>query len=340
MTQLNPERGSAPANASSGTEGSQSERVCFPVDGPRPRDDYFAARPPVPGVRPCKRLAIGTARVAAHYRTGLHEEAIRTLHTAWKDGSLLTDTAPAYGKAELLVSEAIARWNGDPPVVATKTSQSPTDLKSVQGTFNKSIQTLGPIDLVAVHDPKADVPDDVRTAISALLKGQVDDGIVKGLGVGGGGAANQSRWLETGAYRYIITHNRLGALSLQALADTVPLARKHGVTLWAASPLFMGLLGNIQPADLDLVRGYLPSVYFARAERVRQLASEASIPVSRLALRFLLSMPMVDIVVAGPASPQEWSDCQAACEAGPLPADLYARVWQAAQEGDETITGG
>lgn len=316
------------------------ENTHRPVEGPRSRDEFFAAHPPIPGLRSCKRLAIGTARVAPHYRTAMHEDAIRTLHAAWQAGFLLTDTAPAYGKAELLLSEAIARWNGDPPVVATKTKQWPTDFRSIQGTFDKSLQTLGPVDLVAVHDSKEDVPEALLRAVVDFLKKQVEDGIVKGLGVGGGGPISQGRWLQTGAFTYIITHNRLGALSLQGLADTIPQARRHGASVWAASPLFMGLLGNIQSADLDVLKGYLPPVFFARAEKVKQLASDLSLPASQLALRFLLSMPMVDIVVTGPANPQEWADCRAAYEAGPLPAELYAKLWQAAQEGEETITGG
>ena len=70
------------------------------------------------------------------------------------------------------------------------------------------------------------------------------------------------------------------------------------------------------------------------------LADDAAIPLSQLAIRFVLSMPAVDFVLAGAARPAEWEDTRLAYEAGPLPTDLYRQVWANAQRGLEPDTGG
>src|SRR5437764_1297045 len=92
----------------------------LPVDGPIDRERFFAQRPVVPGTRPVRRLALGTA-----FMVGLEPAGpVATMHRAWSDGFPYVDTAPMYGDAEELVSLALRTWKGERPVVATKTRQS------------------------------------------------------------------------------------------------------------------------------------------------------------------------------------------------------------------------
>jgi len=274
------------------------------------------------------------------YKTDQHEKGIQTLHAAWRAGFLLVDTAPGYDAAELLLAEAIQRWRGDRPIVATKTKQFTWELPAVVAHVHTSRNRLGRIDLLAVHDPQPTYSDEARKAITGFITDLLSEGVIAAAGLGGGGPVVQARWLEGGVFKYVITFNRLGAVTLQALTDTVPQARRFGASVFAASPLFMGLVGHFHEAYVADRPFYLPPVFITRAQRVRELADEWGLPLSHLAIRFLLSMPAVDVVVTGPSSPQDWSDCQAAYEAGPLPVELYAKVWHIAQTGPEPVTGG
>ncbi len=311
-----------------------------PVEGPLSREAFFDVRPPAVGARACRRLGLGTASLGKTYGQPDQDQGIETLHLAWRSGFALVDTAPGYGPAELLLSEALRRWHGDRPVVATKTCQRYPHLSDVIGTYRTSAERLGRIDLLAVHDARADFPSDARNATADHLTGLVTSGEISALGLGGGGPAVQAQWLEVGAFRYAITFNRLGAMTLQGLEDTVPQARRHGAAVFAASPLFMGMLGARQAELLADPPPYLSPAFIERVHAVKRLTEAWSLSLTHLAMRFLLSMPMVDVVVSGAANPREWEDVQAAYEAGPLPAELYGRIWETAQEGPEVMVGG
>jgi aryl-alcohol dehydrogenase-like predicted oxidoreductase len=74
------------------------------------------------------------------------------------------------------------------------------------------------------------------------------------------------------------------------------------------------------PADHAEVRDY------ARAAGFRRLCSELGQNPAVLAHRYALSIPGVDTVVLGVKNRQELAECVSAAAAGPLPAELIARV--------------
>ena len=80
-------------------------------------------------------------------------------------------------------------------------------------------------------------------------------------------------------------------------------------------------LDRTLPADHPEMRDY------ARAAGFRDLAAELGMAPAFLAHRYALSLP-VDTVVLGVKNRTELAECVAAAEAGPLPADLLARVDQ------------
>jgi len=73
------------------------------------------------------------------------------------------------------------------------------------------------------------------------------------------------------------------------------------------------------PADHPEMRDY------ACAAGFRSLAAELGMTPAFLAHRYALSLP-VDTLVLGVKNRTELAECVAAAEAGPLPADLIARV--------------
>src|ERR1700758_2502087 len=75
------------------------------------------------------------------------------------------------------------------------------------------------------------------------------------------------------------------------------------------------------PADHPEMRDY------ARAAGFRQLAAELGMTPALLAHRYAMSLP-VDTVVLGVKNRRELAECIAAAEAGPLSADVIARIDQ------------
>jgi len=331
--------------------------LSLPQAGPISEREFFTHRRVAEGLVPCPRLGIGAAWLGDAEDGPRLDEAIATLHAAWSAGFLLTDTSPRYGNSEVVIGNALGsyescdRWNGPAPILATKCGAerqakqpdfSPDGLRQRLDRSRKRFNGRS-IDLLAVHEPHM-CPTAQRAGVISFIESVVDHGEVAVAGLGGGGPDVQKRWLEFGSFSYVITHARINALTLQGLTDSAPNARQNGAKVLAATPLMMGFLGSRFDASQQQLRdGTLRDglrVFALRAQRQKALADEAGIPATQLAVRFLLSLPTVDLVLCGPSTPAEWEDNQAAYEAGPLPEGLYGQVWRNAQDGDEPRIGG
>ena len=325
--------------------------VDLPVDGPLTRDAFFGDRA-IHGLRPCKRLAVGMARAGGVWGDVHFQESIAVLHAAWSSGCLLVDTAPAYadGKADELLGRALKEWHGERPVVLAKIEgypefAPPGYAADWTASATKQLETtrrhLGDaaIDGLAMHDAEQ-APREFQEPCFAFMQEQKHRGAIKAIGMGGGRPTIQTRWLRTGRCDYTIVFKQISAVTLQGLTDTAPLARRHGTTLIAASPVMMGLLGSKHEEYLRERPDHITEACVERSRKVNALARGAGISLPRLALRFVLSVPSVDFVLAGPCTIAEWGDARAAYEEGPLSSDLYAAVWKIAQEGTEPLIGG
>ena len=82
------------------------------------------------------------------------------------------------------------------------------------------------------------------------------------------------------------------------------------------------------PADHPERRDY------TRAAGFRRLAAELGVTPAMLAHRYALTLE-VDTLVLGVKNRQELAECVAAAEAGPLPAELLARIDQTVDRTDE-----
>ena len=94
--------------------------VSLPVDGPLSSEEFFAERPPVVGLPPCRRMAVGCAGIGLGRDRHDGKKGIEMLHSAWRAGFRLTDTARAYGDGERILGSAARSWSGDPSIIATK----------------------------------------------------------------------------------------------------------------------------------------------------------------------------------------------------------------------------
>ncbi len=194
-------------------------------------------------------------------------------------------------------------------------------------------------DLLAAHEPEQCAADDIQAGAQYLQKLR-DDGRVKAIGLGGPGKVCDA-WLSSAPFDYVLTYLRVNAATLQGMADEVPSIKRHGAQVFAGSPTCFGLLTPAFAQIREQRKDWMPMQTFAkRAEKLHVLAAEAGISISHLALRFVLSVPAVDYMICGAADAAQWNDCAAAYDAGPLPDDVYANIWQIAQAGTEPFCGG
>jgi len=280
---------------------------------------------------------VGTAGFGGVWGEVNDADSIAALHDAWDHGFLFCDSAPSYSRAELVLGAALKTWSGPRPIVATKFGYtSPTDRDyspaGLDRLFRQSIERLGGFrpDAMAIHDAQNDVPEATREAAIGYIRGLLQAGEVRHAGLGGGGPAVQREWLASGVFRYILTYNRLNACVLDALRDGVPQAHAHRAKAFAASPLFMGLLGRRFDEFRANPVGFAEPEFVARATAIHRLSNQAGLPMPEVALRFLLSMAEIDALVVGASSLAEWRQTRAAFEAGPLPADLFNAIIQIA----------
>ena len=103
-------------------------------------------------------------------------------------------------------------------------------------------------------------------------------------------------------------------------------ARRQGMGVIVGSPLQQGALSRRFD---DEVRGGAPWLSPPRREQLRRLYAlldELDMPITELALRFVISNPDVSLTLMGARSVAEVEANAAAVEKGPLPAALLARL--------------
>ena len=123
--------------------------------------------------------------------------------------------------------------------------------------------------------------------------------------------------------------------------DLLPLCEEEGVAVIPYNPLAGGLLtGKHRPKDAPpegsrFTLGRAGAMYQARywherefeaIEALRALAAEAGMSLTTMAVAWVMANPAVTAPIIGASRPEQLADSLAAAEAGPLPADLKAKL--------------
>jgi aryl-alcohol dehydrogenase-like predicted oxidoreductase len=306
---------------------------------------------------PVSRLTLGGGGIGMLWGETTFDECVATVHAAIAAGIDLIDLAPRYGdgKAEQVVGEAFggrlpagvritSKCNlGEPPA----SDIEPLLRRSIEGSLERLRLTR--LDLFFLHSnvvPDAEHmkrrPDaaarmtlydtfvaHVRPAFERL----VAEGLIGAWGLTGIGQPDTIIRL---------LGERPAPAAVQCVANlldspgglkffdgpakprrVVAAARANGVGVMGIRAVQAGALtaaiDRPLPPDHPEVRD------FARAAGFRRLAGELGLDPAALAHRYALSLD-IDTLVLGVKNRQELAQCVAAAEAGPLPADLLARI--------------
>lgn len=172
----------------------------------------------------------------------------------------------------------------------------------VRRSIDESRRRLGldRLPLVYLHDPENTSWSRATAAdgpVAALVAAK-EAGIVGEIGVAGGPAALMARYLETGLFDALVTHNRhtLVDRSADRLLD---LARDLGVRVANASPYGGGFLTAWPPpSERYAYAPAHPAVREAAAAAAR-LCADFDVPLVAAALRFSTDDPRIDRTIIG-----------------------------------------
>lgn len=298
------------------TPPARAARVTKPKAKPRakrgaakrivaPEGSALAATIPLPGgARPHPVIGLGLW-ASGHWRTEDEARVKAATGRAWERGIRWFDTAEVYGggRSERLLGEVLNRVPNAAPeaYVTTKVSWEHLRANQVRASLIGSLERMArrSVDLYLVHAPDRHVPlAETMGALEALWK----EGRIGAIGV-----SNFSLEELEEASRHLsettIVVNQL-CFNLFFREDVDPVrayCQAHGILIEAYSPLARGLLVGRSLSDTTVRRKARevsstftdPARYTELLDRrraLRDLADEAGVPLSSIALHWLRKM--------------------------------------------------
>lgn len=276
------------------------------------------------------------------------DAAVELMDLALDAGITHIDTANGYsaGESERIVSKFISARR-DSVTVATKAGMhlgdtdgnSPLSPKGLRLSIEASLTRLGTeyVDLLYLHQPdRAANLQDTLEAVAALRA----EGKVRALGV-----SNFSAWQigevsriagDVGAPRPIVAQQLYNLLARRIEDEYVEFADVTGLTTMVYNPLGGGLLTGKHSFEQSPNEGRfgdsrLASMYrdrywnaqiFEAISALSAIASDAGLPLTELALRWLRSKPVVGPILLGGSKATHVKANIDALGRGPLTHDL------------------
>ncbi len=270
---------------------------------------------------------------------GQLDEAVATVSRAYELGVNYVDTAPGYGKSEEVLGNVFAR-TGRPPVLSTKVGGDPETFEAqnpdvIKASIENSLKLLGTdhFEMVMIHEPDrpghfdwwADMLN-VEGPVLDVLTSYREQGVLKNIGLGGTGVTEMGHLVRSGKFDMVLTAFNYSLLYREAEDVVIAEAKKQGMGVVAGSPLQQGGLATKHDAVYD------DTVYWLHPARRQQfkdlyaLCEELGMTVADMAIRFVASNSNVDTVLMGARNVTELEQNVASIEAGPLPADVLAKL--------------
>lgn len=300
-------------------------------------------------------LSLGTMMFGRGGNTD-ERECIAMVHRSIDAGVNLFDTADGYGlgDSETILGRALAQsGRRADAIVATKcyfprgrdVNMRGGSRRWIVRACEASLRRLGThhLDLYQLHrlDPDTDVEESL-----AAMDDLVHAGKVRMVGHSGVSAAQlvTAQWVATDArlVRPVSEQPPYSIFTRAAERALLPAALRHGVGTIVYGPLNGGWLTGKYTRDTPPEEGTRASRAFfsaswwdfTRAEtqrkfdvldELRAIASSLGMPLSHLALGFVLAHPAVSSAIIGPRTPAQLEDLLAAADVV-LPAEVLDRI--------------
>lgn len=288
-------------------------------------------------------LALGGLFVTTNYGAGL-EESHRAIHRAIARGINYIDTAPGYGDSETVIGQAI-RDIEQPIVISTKLGYKPDPFDPQNGdllrqSVHTSLEKLGReyIDVLMVHE--ADRPgqfdwftDRARYdgPVMQVLDELKAEGVVKAVGIGGTTAYELANVIRSRKFDVVLTAFTYNLLMREAAYDAIPAAAERNMGIVVGSPFLQGAFVKRYDEGVNHGLRWLSKPRRNQLKALYALLDDIDMPITELALRFVLSNEHVSAVLQGAKTAEEVDINVAIAEKGPLPSDILKRLDEVAE---------
>ena len=260
------------------------------------------------------------------------ETALKTMDRAYDLGVNFFDTANVYnrGEAEKVVGKALNRYERGSYVLATKVyfpmSDRPNDgglsRKHVIESANASLKRLG-LDYVDIlychrHDAETPVEETLRAYDDLIRQGKV---LYAGISEWSAAQIEEAARI---ADRFLLNHfvvnqPMYNMLNRKIEAEVIPVSERNGIGQVVFSPLAEGILTGKYKNLKDIPSGSRASDgkanYFIKSKltqkaldtvaRLKTVADGLGIPLSRMALAWILRQPNVASALVGASRPEQ-----------------------------------
>lgn len=286
-----------------------------------------------------------------------NEIAIRTMEKAYELGVNFFDTANVYnrGEAEKVVGAALSQYDRASYVLATKVffpmSDRPNDSglsrKHIRESLHASLKRLklDYVDILYCHRYDSNTP--VEETLRAF-----DDLIHEGKVLYGGISEWTAAQIEEAAHiadskllnHFVVNQPRYNMLHRSIEEEVIPVSQRNGIGQMVFSPLAQGLLtgkykslGDI-PADSRaanskmnfFIKRDLTGDSLEKVGKLTAIAENLGMPLSRLALAWILRQPNVASALVGASRPEQIEE-NVKASGVELPDDVLADIEDALQ---------
>lgn len=243
------------------------------------------------------------------------ERALATIRAILAGPLNFLDTGASYGQgeSERRIGIVLREIGGLPAgfVLGTKVDPDPVtkDFSGSQAlrSAEQSMARLGldRLQLLHLHDPER-IPFEVAMAsggpVEAMLRLQ-REGVVKYLGVAGGPVDLLRRFVATGAFQVVLTHNRYTLVD-RAAGPLIEEARGAGVGVLNAAVYGGGILAKGPDVLPTYAYRETSAEVRERIERMSRLCDEAGVPLRTAALQFSVRDARIGATVIGLSRPE------------------------------------
>lgn len=264
------------------------------------------------------------------------DQGVATVRRALQGPLNFLDTSAGYsdGESERRVGAALAERGGLPEgyVLSTKVDpdRATRDYSAVQvlRSAKESLERLGleRFQLLYLHDPEV-IGFDAAMAPGGAVEGLVElhrEGVAEHIGVAGGPVDMLLRFVDTGLFEVVLTHNRFTLVD-QSAEPLLAAAQQAGVAVVNAAPFGGGILAKgpaalqkyaYRDADPDLLR---------RVQELQARCAAYDVPLGAAALQYSMREPRISSTVVGLSNPGRVEQT-VRWATWPIPAELWKEL--------------